>query len=115
MSVSRLLAAVLLAATTTAFAQTPPPPPVAPATPQVDQRQANQQQRINQGVASGELTPREARKLQREQNRIARHEAAAKADGTVTPQERRRLHREQDQASRHIAKKKHNRRDAPAH
>lgn len=109
MHFSRLVvAATLLAAGAAAFAQTPP------STPQVDQRQANQQQRINQGVASGELTARESAKLQREQNRIARHEAAAKADGVVTPQERRRLHREQDQASRHIAHKKHNRRESPA-
>ena len=82
------------------------------ATPGVDARQERQQQRIDQGVASGELNKREAARLEREQARIAGHEAAAKADGVVTKQERAQLHREQNRASRHIAKEKHDRQKA---
>jgi uncharacterized membrane protein YebE (DUF533 family) len=85
-----------------AFAQT--------ATPKLDQREANQQQRINQGVASGQLTPREANNLQRRQNNLNANEARAKADGVVTPAERRRLQREANKNSRKIYNKKHNRR-----
>lgn len=82
------------------------------ATPGVDARQERQQERIDQGVASGELNKREAAGLEREQQRIQRHEAKAKADGVVTKGERRKLHREENRASRHIAKEKHDRQKA---
>jgi uncharacterized membrane protein YebE (DUF533 family) len=80
------------------------------ATPKLDQREANQQQRINQGVATGQLTPREANNLQRRENKLNANEARAKADGVVTPAERRRLQREANHNSRKIYHKKHNRR-----
>ena len=81
-------------------------------TPKVDARQERQQERIDQGVASGELNQREAGRLQKEQDRIAGHEEKAKADGVVTKQERRKLNREQDRASRHIKREKHDRQKA---
>jgi hypothetical protein len=77
------------------------------ATPRVDQRQANQEKRIDQGIASGELTKRETRRLEREQIAINKAEDKAKADGTVTKRERVRLHRAQNQASKDIARQKH--------
>ncbi|HZP00571.1 MAG TPA: hypothetical protein VFD30_09785 [Terriglobia bacterium] len=87
---------------------------VAPAsgtrTPVVRNRQIRQQQRIKQGVRSGELTPAETRRLEREQGRIQADKLNAKADGTVTPQERARLQREQNRASRDIYRLKHNQR-----
>ena len=62
--------------------------PAAPAnpaaTPGIDARQARQEQRIDQGVASGQLNKRETRRLDREQGAINRAENKAKADGTVT-------------------------------
>lgn len=76
-------------------------------TPGIDRRQANQAKRIDQGIASGQLTPREANRLEREQNRITRMEDRAKADGVVTDKERARLNRAQNRASRHIAREKH--------
>lgn len=76
-------------------------------TPVIDQRQANQQQRINQGVASGELNKREARRLQRQQNAVQRAEDKAKADGVVTAGERKKITKMQDQTSKNIAKQKH--------
>lgn len=78
-------------------------------TPRVDQRQVEQAQRIDQGVASGELSRREARRLERDQQHVENVEARAKADGVVTPRERARLDRAQDTQSRHIARQKHDR------
>jgi hypothetical protein len=78
-------------------------------TPRVDQRQENQQTRIDQGAATGSLTAHEQRRLHREQKGIARREARAKADGKVTANERRRLHRQQNAASADIARQKHDR------
>ena len=78
-------------------------------TPRVDQREANQAARIEQGAASGSLTPREAARLDRGQQRVERMEARAKSDGVVTAGERARLHQAQDTQSRHIAAQKHDR------
>jgi hypothetical protein len=84
-------------------------PATASSTPRVDQRQGNQEKRIDQGVASGQLTRRETRRLEREQNAINRAENRAKADGVVTMQERRQLQHAQNHASRDIARQKHDR------
>jgi hypothetical protein len=81
-------------------------------TPWIDQRQANQERRIDQGIASGQLTQREATRLDRQQDRIDRMENKAKADGVVTARERARLHAAQDRASRNIAREKHDRQGA---
>ncbi|MCL5966364.1 MAG: hypothetical protein M1550_04005 [Deltaproteobacteria bacterium] len=86
--------------------------PEGPSMPVVEQRQENQQKRIGQGIPSGELTPRETIRLEREQAGIERAERRAEADGTVTPKERVRLKRKQDKASRDIYRLKHNRRKA---
>ena len=58
--------------------------------PHVDQRQAQQQARIQQGVASGELTHKEAAHLEKQQAHIAKAETRAESDGKVTRQERHR-------------------------
>lgn len=75
--------------------------------PVVRKREQRQEKRVNQGVKSGELTPREAGRLEREQARIKQDEERMKADGKLTPLERKKLQREQDRASRHIYKEKH--------
>lgn len=77
-------------------------------TSRIDQRQENQQERIDQGVESGRLTEREANRLENQQTRLANHEEAAKADGVVTPGERARLTHHQNKANRTISRKKHN-------
>lgn len=82
------------------------------ATPGIDATQARQQARIQQGVATGELTPKEAARLQAQQNHIAARKAAAKADGVVTPKERRELRAAQNDASRRIHRQKHDRQQA---
>ena len=79
-----------------------------PATPVVRERQENQQHRISQGVASGELTKKEATTLRTEQRAIQAEKRAFKADGKVTAAERAKLRHDQNQASHHIYNKKHN-------
>ncbi len=80
-------------------------------TPGVTNRQVNQQKRIGQGVRSGELTRREVRRLEREQNQIRKMKVRARSDGEVTNRERARIHHEQNQSNRHIFRAKNNRRD----
>jgi hypothetical protein len=94
---------ILAIASLGAFAQAAGPA----ATPRVDQRQANQEKRIDQGIASGELNKRETRRLEKEQSAINKAEDRAKADGTVTKAERRRLHKMQNHASKDIHRQKH--------
>jgi polyhydroxyalkanoate synthesis regulator phasin len=60
-------------------------------TPGIDNRQNNISQRIDEGVRSGRITQREARRLLNRERNIAQHEATYKRDGVVTPQERRQL------------------------
>lgn len=79
------------------------------ATPRVDQREANQERRIQQGVNSGQLTQREAQRLENQQGRIERAEDKAKADGKVTAKERAHLGNMQDRASHDIGREKHDR------
>jgi hypothetical protein len=79
-----------------------------PATPNLDKREANQQKRIDQGVASGQLTAKETNNLDKREAKLATDETAAKADGKVTPAERRKLQREANRDSRAIHRKKHN-------
>ncbi len=56
-------------------------------TPKIDHREANQEQRIDNGIRSGALTPKEEAKLDAGQAKIERMEDKAKADGTVTKHE----------------------------
>lgn len=77
------------------------------ATPRVQRRQVNQQQRIKEGVRSGELTRREAVRMEARQARIQHDKKVAKSDGVVTPEERAKLNREQNAASRRIYREKH--------
>jgi hypothetical protein len=76
-------------------------------TPRIDKREAHQQARIQQGVNSGQLTPREANRLERQQGHIEAAEARARSDGKVTAHERAHLTRMQNRASRDIHRQKH--------
>ncbi len=112
MKIHTLIAALAITAGGAAFAQTPAVL-VAPAnptvTPKVDQRQANQEKRIQQGISSGALTSKEAANLEKREAKIANAEAVAKADGTVSAKERRNLNRQLDHSSRAIYRQKHDR------
>ena len=78
-------------------------------TPGIDKRQANQDRRIQKGIESGQLTDREARRLNRRMNKLDRIENRAKADGVVTKRERKRMHKAMNRNSKAIAKQKHDR------
>lgn len=78
-------------------------------TPRVDQRQANQQQRIDQGVQSGALTEREAARMEKGQERVQKIEDRAAADGKVTMKEKARIEHAQDVQSKRIYRQKHDR------
>ena len=93
-------AAALAAMAFAALAQTQ-------STPRVDQRQANQAQRIEQGRKSGALTDKEAARLGKGQARIQKMEDKAVADGKVTKKERRKIEHAQDVESRKIYREKH--------
>ncbi|MDD4880336.1 MAG: hypothetical protein PHR30_18530 [Gallionellaceae bacterium] len=73
----------------------------------IDQMQAQQRQRIQQGIRSGELTPREAQRLMAEQQQIERMQRRYMADNRLNPFERQRLMAELEDASRNIWREKH--------
>ena len=76
----------------------------------VGQRRENQQDRIAQGIKSGQLTAGETAKLEKQQQGIHKQVAAdRKANGgTLTAAQKRQVNKEQNQASRNIYRKKHN-------
>jgi Tfp pilus assembly protein FimT len=81
-------------------------------TPRIDQRQQNQERRIEQGEKSGALNAREAARLERGQTRVQKMEDKAAADGKVTVKERRVIERAQNRQSRRIYRQKHDRQTA---
>ena len=76
--------------------------------PGIQSREQKQEKRIQQGVQSGQLTPKETGKLEAQQAKIKQDEALMKADGKLTKAERKKLKREQNRASENIYRKKHN-------
>jgi hypothetical protein len=80
--------------------------------PRVDQRQANQERRIEQGAKSGSLTGKEAARLEKGQAHVQKMENKAVADGKVTKKERARLEHAQNNQSRKIYREKHDKQTA---
>ncbi len=74
----------------------------------LDRRQQHQEERIRGGLAAGQLTPGEARRLQAEQGRSRGAEGRMRADGTLNPQERGRLNAMQNRSSQDIYRQRHN-------
>ena len=108
MKIQNLFTAVaLVVSVSAAFAQAPAIPKDPLATPKIDLRQANQEKRIDLGVASGSLTTNEAAKLNKRETKIEADKLAAKADGQITPAERHKLNHELNQTSREIKHEKH--------
>jgi uncharacterized lipoprotein YajG len=77
---------------------------------QINRRETRQQARIAQGVRSGQLTPREARRLERGEQRLENNEkkAMAKDGGHLTKQDQLKLNREANRMSKRIYQDKHN-------
>jgi hypothetical protein len=82
-------------------------PPAAVRDPGVNERQANQTARIQQGVKSGELTHDEVQELRTERGDIHDLEHTYKEDGTLTRDERQDLHQQLNQQSQEIYEEKH--------
>jgi len=76
----------------------------------VGRRRENQQDRIAQGVKSGQLTAGETAKLENQQKGINQQVAADRATngGKLTAGEKAQVNHEQNKASRNICNKKHN-------
>lgn len=74
----------------------------------VNQRQVNQQQRLYNGANSGALTAREHRRLQKQQQKLARKEAIYRHSGSgLTKKEAAKLEHGQDALSKNIYRQKH--------
>ena len=76
-------------------------------TTRVDARQAEQQRRINEGVASGQVNQAEQQRLQTGQAKVQRMEDKAKADGKITKKEATQIEHEQNRQSRRVYHEKH--------
>jgi hypothetical protein len=75
---------------------------------EIKKRQENQQDRIAQGVASGELTAAETARLEKKEARLNRKIRKDRKDGNgLTAKERRQINRRQNQISNDIARQKH--------
>jgi len=98
MKLSLVATALLALATTGAFAQN------------IQQRKFNQQERIGQGVRSGQLTARETRNLEGREASINHEEHAMRRadDGRLTGRDRAILNHRQNNVSRSIYRDKHN-------
>jgi hypothetical protein len=77
---------------------------------EINQREQNQQDRIANGVKSGQLTPGETQRLERGEQRLENNEKKdmAKDNGHLTKQDQRKLNREANHMSKRIYKDKHN-------
>jgi len=77
---------------------------------QVNQREQNQQNRIANGVKSGQLTPGETQRLEKGEQRLQNNQKAdmAKDNGHLTKQNQKQLNKEANHMSNRIYKDKHN-------
>jgi len=77
-------------------------------------RMHRQDQRIQQGIRSGEITPREARKLTRDQRKIRQLRRHYLSDGHLSKRDRKILNKRMDQSSKRIYRYKNNHRHVPS-
>lgn len=77
---------------------------------EVNQREANQQKRIANGINNGSMNAQETANVERREARVQKQEQAdmAKHNGHLTKAEQRQLNRRQDRISHTIYKDKHN-------
>ncbi|HXZ11377.1 MAG TPA: hypothetical protein VEG64_03205 [Candidatus Sulfotelmatobacter sp.] len=77
---------------------------------EIGQRQENQQDRIAQGIKSGQLTAGETAKLENQQQGINREISGMRQanGGTLTKADKAAVNQQQNKASRNIYNKKHN-------
>jgi hypothetical protein len=101
------LIASLTLAPVAVFAQTPTP---GQHDYDINQRKENQQDRIAQGVKSGQLTAGETSRLEHQEAGINKEERGMRAqdNGHLTKSDRKTLHQQQNQESRRIYRDEHN-------
>ena len=81
----------------------------APAFADVGGREVRQQERIEQGVRSGELNRNETNRLERQEMRVSREISRDRREGRgLDRQERARITARQNHLSREIYREKHN-------
>ncbi len=82
---------------------------------EVDNREANQQQRTANGLRSGQMTSGEAARTNQNQSRVAQqvHNERTANGGALNQQQRQQANREQNQNSRQIHNENHNQNTAP--
>jgi hypothetical protein len=97
-----------------AFAQSAAPA-ATPSSGEIAQRKDNQQDRIANGVKSGQLTPGETRNLESKEAGLNREERNMRAqdNGHLTAGDKSKLNRQQNHLSDQIYDKKHNARTRP--
>ncbi len=90
------------------MAQTAPVPDH-PRENEVNQRLDNQQARINQGLANGTMTGKQAARDERHDSNIAQREAVdeSKHNGHITKAEQRNLNKSENRNSKRIYRQKH--------
>ena len=76
--------------------------------PILSDRAERQKMRIKNGVKSGTLTKKEARKLRKQQKNLANLEEKFISDGFLSRSERKKLKKKRDKASDRIYRLKHN-------
>ena len=72
------------------------------------QRDINQQQRIEQGLQSGQLNTKEAGQLERQEKRVDNMQSRDLKNGSISPAEQARLNAAQNKVSQDISADKHN-------
>jgi hypothetical protein len=102
-----VLASALCIAPAAMFAQTPTP---GAHDYNINQRKVDQQDRIANGVKSGQLTGGETARLEHQESGINKEERGMRAqdNGHLTRQDRKTVHAQQNQESRRIYRDKHN-------
>jgi hypothetical protein len=113
MNVTRLaLAATFILSPVAILAQatTATTPATAPTSASINQRKENQQDRIAQGVKSGQLTPGETAKLEHQEAGINKEEKGMRAqdNGHLTKADKSLVNKQQTQESKRIYRDKHN-------
>jgi len=109
LAVAGLLVVSAAAQTTTSGAGPGVYDPGHPRVNEVNAREANQQQRIANGVKNGSLTPGQTANLERREANVQAREQRdmAEHNGHLTKAEQRGINRQQNRISRSIAEDKH--------
>ena len=103
-----MFGAVVAAMMLPAAAQTSNTP--APTSQTINQRKENQQDRIAQGVQSGQLTAGETSNLEKKESNLNKEENMMRSEdnGKLTSADKKALNQQQNQLSNQIYKDKHN-------